>query len=216
MSKPIQHLKQSIKEGGHWYYALLETIGLWTVAEEDFNERHYRYLIGGEAFDWLLLAERLCLELDGMIPEEERLALLFGSPPIEVSPKEFKALIGNAKYRALLNYFYGITVEQALQLAVEVEIDKEEHARVRRHDSCDKAFQRIYGSTEAELLARFQREKHYPRSDDITLRELDEFTYWLFKYRFDKSDSARVASDTKKALKLLDDWQILPTGPAEP
>ncbi len=216
MSKPIQHMKQSIREGKHWYKALLEAIGLWTVPEENFNGRHYQYLIAGEAFDWLLLAERLSLELDGLIPEEERIALLFGKPPIDVSPKQFKELIGNVKYRALLNYFYGITVEQALQLAVEMEIDKENHAGVRPHDSRDKAFQRIYGTTETALLDRFQQQKNYPKSDSITLRELDEFTYWLFKYRFDKSDSARVASDTKKALKLLEDWQVLPTGPDEP
>ena len=135
---------------------------------------------------------------------------------MDISPRKFKELIGNAKYRALLNYFYGITVEQALQLAVEVEIDKEEHARLRREGSRDKAFQRIYGATETELLGRFQRENNYPPSNDISLRELDEFTYWLFKYRFDKSDSARVASDTKKALKLLEDWQVLPTGSDEP
>ncbi len=216
MSKPIQHLKQSIREGKHWYEALLETIGLWTVPRENFNGRHYQYLIAGEAFDWLLLAERLALELDGLIPEEERIALLFGKPPIDISPKQFKDLIGNTKYRALLNYFYGITVEQALQLAIEMEIDKEEHARIHPADSRDKAFQRIYGATEAALLDRFQQQKNYPQSNDITLRELDEFTYWLFKYRFDKSDKARVASDTKKALKLLEDWQLLPTGPDEP
>ncbi len=213
MNKPIQHLKQSIAEGKHWYLALLEAIGLCTVPEEDFNGRHYKYLIAGEAFDWLLLAERLSLEIDGLVPEEERIALLFGKPPIEISPKQFKELIGNAKYRAFLNYFYGITVEQVLQLAVEMEIDKEEHARVRRYDSRDKAFQRIYASTEIDLLERFQRQKNYPRSDTITLRELDEFTYWLFKYRFDNSDSSRVASDTRKALKLLEDWQMLPHNP---
>ena len=213
MNKPIRHLKQSIKEDKHWYIALLEAIALWVMPEEDFDGRHYQYLIAGEAFDWLLLAERLALELDDLVSEEERVDLLFGKPPIDISPEQFKELIGNAKYRAFLNYFYGITVEQALQLAVEMEIDKEEHARVRRHDSRDKSFQRIYGSTEIDLLERFKKQKNYPKSDTITLRELDEFTYWLFKYRFANSDSARVASDTKKALKLLEDWQVVSASP---
>jgi hypothetical protein len=210
MNKPIQRLKQSIEESKHWYIALLEAIGLWTMPEEDFDGRHYQYLLAGEAFDWLLLAERLSLELEGLVPEEERIDLMFGKPPVNLSSTQFKELIGNKKYSAFLNYFYGITVEQALQLAVEIEVDKEEHTKVRHYNSRDKAFQRIYGSDEMALLDRFRQKKGYTQSDTIMIRELDEFTYWLFKYRFANSDSARVASDTRKALKLLEDWQALP------
>ncbi|GAI16526.1 unnamed protein product, partial [marine sediment metagenome] len=50
----IRYLEQAIVSGKHWYIALLEAIGLWTTAEETHNGRHYRYLIAGEAFDWLL------------------------------------------------------------------------------------------------------------------------------------------------------------------
>jgi len=203
-------MKQAIEEGKHWYIALLEAIGLWVTPEEDFDGKHYQYLLAGEAFDWLLLAERLCLELEGLVPEEERIDLMFGKPPINLSSTQFKELIGNKKYSAFLNYFYGITVEQALQLAVEIEVDKEEYTKVRRHNSRDKALQRIYGSDEMDLLNRFRQKKGYTQGDTIMIRELDEFTYWLFKYRFANSDSARVASDTRKALKLLEEWHALP------
>jgi len=213
VSNPIDHLNRTIAEGKHWYTSLLETIGLWTNPSEDFNGRHYEYLIAGEAFDWFLLAERLCGELEGLVPEEERIELIFGKPPVEISPKQFKEIIGSKKYRAFLNYFYGITVEQALQFAVETEIEKEDHGKVRRLVPRDKAFQRIYGSDEMAMLERFRREKGYSQVDTMTMREIDEFTYWLFKYRFHNSDSARVASDTRKALKLLDDWGVLPTEP---
>ena len=57
--KAVDELKAAIAGGKHWYIALLEAIGLWTTAEETHNGRLYRYLIAGEAFDWLLLAERL-------------------------------------------------------------------------------------------------------------------------------------------------------------
>jgi len=53
------------------------------------------------------------------------------------------------------------------------------------------------------LLNRFREEKGYPLQDSITLAEQREFTYWLFKYRLDHCDKARVASDTKEALKWL-------------
>ena len=38
----------------------------------------------------------------------------------------------------------------------------------------------------------------------MKLVELKEFTYWLFKYRLNNSDKARIASDTKKALRELE------------
>ena len=96
----IRQMEQSIKSGKHWYIALLEAIGLWTETEETYNGRHYRYLIDGEAFDWLLLAERLCQELNGIVPQEEIDAfLLRGDLPLELSLKEFKEFIGYHKYQ---------------------------------------------------------------------------------------------------------------------
>src|SRR4030042_4207708 len=73
----LAHLQRRIAEGEHWFRALLEAVALWRLPEETVAERHYRYLIGGEAFDWLLLAERLTESLDGAIPGDGRGALLF-------------------------------------------------------------------------------------------------------------------------------------------
>ncbi len=212
----IQDLKKSIAEGRHWYLAMLETIGRWTVPEEEYNGRKYCYLISGEAFDWSLLAERICHELKGHIPEEERIAMLFGKTPLSVSLQEFKDYIGKKKYSAFLNYFYGIVVEQALQLAVELEIDKENHSRPHSSHSDGKLFRRIYGAGQEELWNRFLKEKRRPYHEDLSLREMDEFTYWLFKYRFANSDSARVASDTQKALRLMSVVQMLPAVTDQP
>jgi len=69
-ARAIEHLKQAIASGKHWYIVLLEAIRLWKSAEEDYNGRHLRYLINGEAFDWLLLAERLSDEISQYIPEQ--------------------------------------------------------------------------------------------------------------------------------------------------
>ena len=55
----IEHLKEAVASGQHWYLALLEAIGLWTLSEEVYRGQLRRYLIAGEAFDWLLLVERL-------------------------------------------------------------------------------------------------------------------------------------------------------------
>jgi hypothetical protein len=202
----IAFLKSAVAGGEHWYVALLKTMARWDQAEEIINDRRYRYLIGGEAFDWLLLAERLVEELDGAVGEREREELLFhGHPPIEIDEEEFQTLIGTPKYQAYLNYLYGVVVEEALQLAVEEEMAKEQHAHVwsAAHIDGAGAFQRIYGQSQVELLAQFQKERSLAPSDSLDLTGLKEFTYWLFKHRVKTGEGARVASDTRKGLAAL-------------
>ncbi len=205
-ARAIEHFKQAIASGTHWYLALLEAIKLWSSAEEDYNGRHYRYLIEGEAFDWLLLAERLFQEIGDVIPEKERTDLLFfDRPPLELSKERFKKLIGPAKYRAYLNYLYGILVEEALLSAVVEEIRKERRSlgSNKHADDLDKAYRRIYRASQQALLDSFRKEKHYTKRKSASLTELKEFTYWLFKYRLKTCDKTRVASDTKKALMQM-------------
>jgi hypothetical protein len=202
----VAYFKRSLTSGRHWYLSLLGAMGLWTSAGEVHQGRVYRYLIDGEAFDWLLLAERLCATVDDLLPENEKNNLLFhGMPPLELHAAEVSRLIGEKKYRQYLNYFYGITVEEALLLAVQEEIDKERRAGAirSRTDSSDEAYRRIYNGERDALLERFRQEKEYARSDAITLTELKEFTYWLFKYRLKESEKARIASDTRKALEYI-------------
>jgi len=205
-NESMRLLKQALINGEHWYIALLQAIALWNKIEETHDGRTYRYLIDGEAFDWLLLAERLCRTVDGLLPEDEKTALLFcGKPPLEMTTGEFRELIGSAKYHQYLNYFYGITVEEALLLAVQEEVRKERRVSgyAAEQDTANEAYRRIYGSTKNDLLRHFRQDKNYPQRRSITITELKEFTYWLFKYRLKHSDKARVASDTKKALDWL-------------
>jgi len=205
-TQAIQGLKDAIAEGRNWYVALLEAVRLWTSTEEDYGGRHYQYIIDNEAFDWLVLTERLCEELDGLIPENERTNLLFfGIPPIELSKDEFRNLIGASKYQTHLNYFYGILVEKFLTLAVTEEIRKRKRVLGLNNDNgmIDEAYQRIYGAPQSTLLKQFRNERHYPQLKSISLSQLNEFTYWLFKYRIKTRDKSRVASDTKKALTKL-------------
>ena len=202
----VERLKQAIRGGQHWYQALLEAIGLWETMEEEIDGRSFHYLTDDEAFDWLLLAERICGEADGLVPEPEKTALLFhGSPPVVLPLEQFKESIGEARYKQHLNHFYGITVEEALITAVEDEIRKERrsYGYYRETDTTNEACRRVYGSTRGIMLRRFRKAKGYPQTSSIGLEQLKEFTYWLFKQRILNSDKAKVASDTKKALDWL-------------
>ena len=202
----ILHLREAISSGKNWYVALLEAIGLWGSAEELHDGRYYRYLIGGEAFDWLSLADRLCQEIDGLVPENEKLDLLFAAtPPIDLPPGEFRQLIGDMKYRAYLNYLYGVVVEEALLSVVEEEVLKENgHLTLVLGQRIEQeAYRRIYEAEMTDLLTLFRGQRGYANGDSISLTEKKEFTYWLFKYRVEHSEKAKVASDTRKALAWL-------------
>ena len=201
----INHLRTAIEAGQHWYLAFLEAINLWSDDEECFDGRIHRYLIDGEAFDFLLLAERLTGAIQELIPEEERIVLLFNSkPPIDVTTGEMRRLMGDTRYQQHLNYFYGITVEEALILAVQDEVRKEERSLViKGYDTIEESFLRVYELPRTKLLKLFRRDRGERANRSLKLSELREFTYWLFKYRLNHTDKARVASDTKKALSRL-------------
>ncbi|HLC28516.1 MAG TPA: hypothetical protein VJL07_03615 [Dehalococcoidia bacterium] len=236
----IAELKRVVATGEtHWFLALMQAVREWPLAEERVGDRVYRYLIAGEAFDWLLLAERLCDEIEGLVPDEEREALLFhGRLPEEVDENDVERLLG-AKHRAHLNFVYGVRVEEALQLAVAAEVHKERFAsRVWENgQGDDEVFHRLYGGTRADLFAEFRlsqqpqpltsrrktpltaraetpiehaadngraaEDNGHADGDHISLSELTEFTYWLFRRRVNGSEPARVASDTRKGVAML-------------
>ena len=206
----IYLLREAILAGMHWYRALLAAIGRWSRAYEEYEGRKWCYLIDGEAFDWLLLAERLCLSVSELIPDDEMNALLFrGVTPLQLNAAEIRRYMGEKKFRQYLNFFYGVTVEEGLILAVQEEVEKEKRARgVRCHDSSEEAFVRVYGDSYERMLNAFRYEKNYPFLNATTLGEQKEFTYWLFKYRFRWCEKARIASDTRKSLMFLQSqWQ---------
>jgi 8-oxo-dGTP pyrophosphatase MutT (NUDIX family) len=211
---PIAHFTEELASGTPWFEALMQAIALWERPEERVGDRQYRYLIGGEAFDWLVLAERLIDAAPSRIPDAEIERLLFeGHPPGEdgastIDDARLRELIGDAKHRAHLNYIYGVTVEEALQYVAELEFAKERvnvSIRDRREDGApvDPVYERIYGRPREDLLGEFRDEMRLPHVPSISLMELREFLYWLFKYRVKNQEPARVASDTRKALAQL-------------
>ena len=206
LPEAVVHLKSAVSSGTPWYQALLEAVGLWTLPHEVYQERSYQYLIHGEAFDWLVLAERLCTELDGYIPAQDKERLLFqGRLPDQVEPEQFRDLLGVNKYRGYLNYWYGVVVEEALQLAVEEDVRKRHKARgySGSEDLVEEAFIHLYNDTQTALLDEFRREVKLHRGRSLSLADLKHFTYWLFKRRVNIWDPARVASDTRKGITRM-------------
>ena len=205
-AKAVASLRQALDAGEDWPIAVAKTMAAWTAPTETHRGRHFNYFIGGEAFDWPLLAERLLLDIGGLVPDDERETLLFqGAFPARLGEERFKEMLGVEKYRGALNFHYGVTVEEALQLAVELEVQKRHASNgVRfKEDFGDEAFERLYCLSRKELLQRYRVETATSAKRSIELSDAKAFTYWLFRYRLSESDKARVASDTKKGLDQL-------------
>lgn len=202
----LRRMRDAVQAGQPWPQALLEAVGLWTQPVEDFQGRTYRYMVQGEAFDWLTLAERLCSELDGMIPSDEKESLLFeGRLPDSAPPEMFRDLLGPTKYRAHLNFWYGVVVEEALQLSAEEEARKRHTARgySDTEELVENAFTHLYGATRSDLLDEFRQEAGIAKRRGLSLTDVKSFTYWLHKRRLKMWDPARVASDTRKGIRKL-------------
>jgi 8-oxo-dGTP pyrophosphatase MutT (NUDIX family) len=209
---PVAHFRAELDAGTQWFDALMQAIALWELPEERVDGRTYRYLVGGEAFDWLLLAERLITEAFERLPSAEAEALLFeGSVPGEsaaLDDARLRDLVGETKHRAHLNYVYGVVVEEALQYVTELELAKEVvNVGVRdgrdAEERIDPLYERIYGSPRERLVREFRAERQAPHGETMFLPEFREFLYWLFRYRVKNQEPARVASDTRKALAQL-------------
>ena len=199
-------LRDNISAGHDWYRALLWAIRQWPYAEEQVEDERYVYLIDGEALDLMRLCERLLIEIGDLVPEEQIVDLLaWDHPPSEVSREALKSMLGPEKYRTYLSFLYGILVEEMVPHAVLEELRKARRASglTRSDVDIDDAYQYVYGSGKQELAGQFQRDHGLPQRHSMTLTEVKEFTYWLFKLRLKSSDKARVASDTKRALTTL-------------
>tara|TARA_B100001123_G_scaffold51081_1_gene52783 strand:- start:3752 stop:4489 length:738 start_codon:yes stop_codon:yes gene_type:complete len=210
-SAPIIHIRKSLATGNDWATTLLEAIGLWTLPEEIIDGRKYKYLIHGEALDWLLLAERLLIEMNGYLTDNEYEELVFeGVMPSYVDRDIFRRLIGPNKYRAYLNYWYGVVIEEALQLAVEEEVRKRHRALCYpdSEDFVEDAFGFLYNKNMQALLIEFAESNGLNQSESESVRfslsDQKEFTYSLFKLRMHIWDPARIASDMRKGILKLE------------
>ena len=201
----IEALRRALEAGNPWYPALLEVVGRWAAADEEIEGVTFRYLIGGEAFDWLLLAQRLLGEVETLVPQDEvERLLLFGLTPDGSSEEDFARAVGGPKHRAHLNFQYGITVEELLLLAAELELQKAGRLSGAGQAQPDiLAFERVYGKKLEELQLLYATETSGVINTRVRQSEFQTFIYWLSKYRLRTSEPARVASDTRKALALM-------------
>lgn len=195
----------ALDAGAQWYTALLEIVSRWVTPDEVVDGVVQRYLIGGEAFDWALLAQRLVDAAGSRIPTEQAERMLFfNEPPRGETEEDFARAIGAPKYRAHLNFQYGVVVEEVLLLAAEEELHKARRIDGIRGLPADvEAYERVYGVPLEELRVHYRSETGQGLGEQAHRAEIQAFTYWCSQFRVRLGEPARVASDTRKAMSLL-------------
>ena len=196
----LRRFDAELEAGSHWYLAALRACGQWRLADEVHHGRRLTYLVAREALDLVLLIDRIASTRRDAVPRAERDELRFhGRPPIHVSGDTFASVLGEARYTAHLNHFYGIDVEEAVVHAIELEAGKG-HPLDR---GAVDVYLLVYGKTLDELLATYRAARRLKDSGGVRWADWKDFTYWCFRLRLRTQVPARIASDTRKGIALL-------------
>lgn len=204
-----------------WRENIFDATSRWHLPLEKVSgDDEYVYFIAGEAFNWRRLAERLAWHIELLLPDELVVELrqwveddhIFGG----IEESDFRRILGSDKWRAYLNYFYGVTLERCLLVYAGNRIGKQEFSRGRHvtDDALDDAFVALYDASEQELWAQFVAENNAADAEDDvdtshpdearSTAQDDEFTYWLFKRRIASTYQVHIAHEVKHGLELFD------------
>ncbi len=218
--EPLSKLRSQIASSpAAWRTHILRNIGEWPTSHEKIEGETFRYFVGGEAFNWKRLAERMVSHLKQEMREPLMLSqmekwLLSDHPTGGMAENAFRNLLGVAKWRAHLNYFYGVQLERSLILSVQQSVA---HRRFSRglpldDDSLEDAFERLYEQDRHTLWqqfldvdpAGFHDLDDWEAGDLISMAVEDEFTYWLFKKRLNSTHPEHMAHETRRGLEMMD------------
>ncbi|MFW6056210.1 MAG: hypothetical protein ACOC9B_02730 [Chloroflexota bacterium] len=205
----VSGLRSRIEAGEQWHRAMLAAVAEWPLEDEIVDDERFVYLIDGEALDLARVYDRMAMEIEDLVPAGELEDLLVhGKSSSGVSREDMRELMGIDRYKAYLTFIYGVLVEELVVLAVLQDLRRKRRASgLTRYDAnLDDAYTCVYGEPRRALLNRFRKERGLPQRRSIDLTGMQEFRYWLFKLRLKTSDKSRVASDTKRALLLLQEY----------
>lgn len=205
-------------DASHWQPTFLRIVAAWPKQNERIGDEIFHYFIGGEAFNWKRLAERIATQLAKDNVSQIRSADLFewlGTTGVfgGIPEQQFQRILGVDAWRAHLNYFYGVHIEQCLIAAVQSRIQKRRYTNGMppSDDASDQAYLGLYEETEQTLWEQFIGENSIRLADLIaestdetrTIALEEEFTYWLFKRRIEYTNAPQVAAETQRGLEML-------------
>ena len=202
----------------NWQTPFIETVAAWPIENEAIFDQTFHYFIGDEAFNWKRLAERIAIQLpqerhppalDGELFDWISYSNVFGG----IDEQEFRRILGVDGWRAHLNYFYGVQIEQCLITAVQSRIQKRRYSKGMppSDDASERAYIGLYEDSEQSLWDRFLTENSdrlaalisESPEDTRSIALEEEFTYWLFKRRIEHTNASQIAAETQRGLDMM-------------
>ena len=213
VASALEDLSRSVdSDANGWRTHIFDAIARWRLPSERVADEEYVYIIGGEAFNWRRLAERLAWHIALQLPEDVDDEMqdwledddMFGG----LGEPGFRRVLGHDKWRGYLNYFYGVTLERCLFVHAGNAIAKDRRGRGRSvdDDTLDEAFFALYEAEESDLWAEFAEEIGIGDHSGSarSMAQDDEFTYWLFKRRIGSTYQIHVAHEVRHGLRMFD------------
>ncbi len=202
----------------NWHSDFIRTVAAWPIENETVYGETFHYFIGSEAFNWKRLAERIATQLADEGCSDERSQMVFdwiGSSGVfgGLGEQKFRRILGVDGWRAHLNHFYGVHIEQCLLAAVQSRIQKRRYSSGKSpsDDASERAFLGLYEETEETLWGKFTDENSErlskliaeSKDDNRSIALEEEFTYWLFKRRIENTNAPQVAAETQRGLDMM-------------
>ena len=164
----------------------------------------YQYWINDEAFNWYLLASRIIFS----VKDEQNIKKLDHFLSIEhFLPGSDQRIIINLfppdKYRAHLNFIYGVILEEVIICFNEMEKNKDVLNQFNVTDSINLVYLNLYGMDYTEFIRLYEFETKTKLDQFDTLHSYYNFLYWSWKYRLMKSTPEKIAYDSQSGINFL-------------
>ena len=209
----IQH------QPNNWKTNFIKAIAAWPIESERIQNENFHYFIAGEALNWKRLAERIASQ----IPDHNLYTIskndifkwidnssVFGG----MNENQFRKNIRIDLWRAHLNYFYGVQIEQCIIADLQARIHKRQYSNGKPtsdntsenaffglYEDSEKTLWKIFINENSQRLQNLMTTKQELESRNIPLEE--EFTYWLFKRRIEHTNAPQIAAETKRGLDMM-------------
>tara|TARA_Y100001970_G_scaffold225688_1_gene278739 strand:- start:18142 stop:18807 length:666 start_codon:yes stop_codon:yes gene_type:complete len=202
--KYINQLNQKFNSDELLIDTFLKIIGKWPVKTEIINNIEYKYWIDDEAFNWHLLATRIIFSLNEETNKKPLNAFLHSTYLLPGSDqRKIINLFPPDKYRAHLNFIYGVVLEEVIICFNEMEKNKDIINQFHASDAINAVYLDLYGYNFSEFKRIYEFEKKIKLDKFDSLYSYYDFLYWSWKYRIKKSTPEKIAYDSQSGINFL-------------
>ena len=204
LQKKINELNNNFDSDESLIHTFLKIIGHWPLKSEIIGDIDYQYWINDEAFNWYLLASRIIFS----VKDEQNIKKLdhFLST-VHFLPGSDQRIMINLfppdKYRAHLNFIYGVILEEVIICFNEMEKNKDVLNQFNVTDSINLVYLNLYGMDYTEFIRLYEFETKTKLDQFDTLHSYYNFLYWSWKYRLKKSTPEKIAYDSQSGINFL-------------